>query len=290
MKGIILAGGTGSRLWPATKSVSKQLLPVYDKPMIYYPLATLMLAGIREILIITSNHDSESFKALLGNGENLGIKLSYVVQFKPNGLAEALILGSEFLGDDSCVMILGDNIFFGSGLGGSLKNTFPHKGCHIFCYEVPNPSDYGVLELNTNSEIVSIEEKPKSPKTNLAITGLYFFDQRGQEFAKAVEKSDRGELEIISVIEQYKEINELTFTKLTRGTAWLDTGNPGSLHDAATFVRVMEERTGLKIACLEEIAFNNEWLSKDQIQELISNQPKNDYWNYVSKVIQRSQD
>jgi glucose-1-phosphate thymidylyltransferase len=285
MKGIVLAGGTGSRLWPITKSVSKQLLPVYDKPMIFYPLSTLMLAGVREILLITTHQDLDSFTSLLGDGSSLGISLSYVIQDKPNGLAEALLLGEEFLGEDSCLLILGDNIFFGGGLGENLQKTLPKHGCHIFCYEVPNPSDYGVLELNNFGEVVSIEEKPVKPKTNLAITGLYFFDKRGSGLAKKVMPSKRGELEIISVIDNYREMGDLSYTKLTRGTAWLDTGNANSLHDASTFVKVIEERTGLKIACLEEIAFKKGWITRDHLIDLLSIQPKNPYWRYVSEIV-----
>lgn len=287
MKGIVLAGGTGSRLWPITKSVSKQLLPIYDKPMIYYPLSTLMLAGVREILLITTGKDLDSFKSLLGDGSKLGISLSYIIQDEPNGLAEALLLGERFLGEDSCLLILGDNIFFGGGLGENLQNTLPKHGCHIFCYEVPNPNEYGVLELNKLGEVVSIEEKPTNPKTNLAITGLYFFDKRGSNLAKKVIPSKRGELEIISVIENYRELGDLTFTKLTRGTAWLDTGNANSLHDASAFVKVIEERTGLKIACLEEIAFNKGWITRDQLISLMSIQPKNSYWRYVSELVMK---
>jgi glucose-1-phosphate thymidylyltransferase len=286
MRGIVLAGGTGSRLWPITKSVSKQLLPVYDKPMIYYPISTLMLAGIREILIICTPNDLEAFKTLLGDGSNLGLRFSYKVQEHPNGLAEALILGEEFLQGESCVLILGDNIFYGSGLGTDLATSFPERGCHIFTYEVQNPSQYGVLELDRSNQIVSIKEKPVKPASNLAITGLYYFDPSGVEIAKNVKPSPRGELEIISVIEEFQARNQLSFTKLNRGTAWLDTGNPNSLHDAATFIRVIEERTGLKIACLEEISFNQGWLDKDRLTDILEKNPKNDYWNYVARVIQ----
>jgi glucose-1-phosphate thymidylyltransferase len=286
MKGIVLAGGTGSRLWPITRGVSKQLLPVYDKPMIYYPISTLMLAGIKEILIICTRGDLESFKLLLGDGSNFGLRFSYKVQENPNGLAEALILGEDFLQGESCVLVLGDNIFYGSGLGSGLSISFPEQGCHIFTYEVENPSQYGVLELDSSEQIVSIKEKPLKPASNLAITGLYFFDASGVEIAKNVRPSPRGELEIISVIEEYQRRKKLSFTKLSRGTAWLDTGNPNSLHDAATFIRVIEERTGLKIACLEEISFHQGWLDKNTLSKIVDRNPKNDYWSYVAEIIQ----
>jgi glucose-1-phosphate thymidylyltransferase len=286
MRGIVLAGGTGSRLWPITKGVSKQLLPVYDKPMIYYPISTLMLAGIREILIICTRNDLEAFKILLGDGSNLGLSFSYKVQEHPNGLAEALILGEEFLQGESCVLILGDNIFYGTGLGSDLATSFPENGCHIFTYVVQNPSQYGVLELDDSGQIVSVKEKPLKPASNLAVTGLYFFDASGIEIAKNVKPSPRGELEIISVIEEYQRRSQLSFTKLSRGTAWLDTGNPNSLHDAATFIRVIEERTGLKIACLEEVSFNQGWLEKKTLLAIVEKNPKNDYWNYVARIIE----
>jgi glucose-1-phosphate thymidylyltransferase len=286
MRGIVLAGGTGSRLWPITKGVSKQLLPVYDKPMIYYPISTLMLAGIKEILIICTRNDLEAFKMLLGDGSNLGLSFSFKIQENPNGLAEALILGEKFLQGESCVLILGDNIFYGSGLGSDLATSLPDNGCHIFTYEVQNPSQYGVLELDDSGQIVSIKEKPLKPASNLAVTGLYFFDANGVEIAKNVKPSPRGELEIISVIEEYQRRSQLSFTKLSRGTAWLDTGNPNSLHDAATFIRVIEERTGLKIACLEEVSFNQGWLEKKTLLDMVEKNPKNDYWSYVARIIE----
>lgn len=285
MKGIVLAGGTGSRLWPITRSVSKQLLPIYDKPMIYYPISTLMLAGIDEILIITTKNDLNSFQNLLGDGSQFGINLTYQIQPKPNGLAEALILGEEFLSGDSCLLILGDNIFYGSGLGSNLEFSIPKNGCHIFCYEVNNPSDYGVIDINSKGEITSIVEKPIEPNSRMAVTGLYYFDSRGVDFAKQVMPSARGELEIISVIEKYLSLGKLSFTTLSRGTAWLDTGNPDSLHDAATFVKVIEERTGLKIACLEEIAYTQGWLTKENLVQILAGKPNNSYWNYVTKLI-----
>ena len=285
MKGIVLAGGTGSRLWPITKSVSKQLLPVYDKPMIYYPISTLMLAGVREILIITTPDDQPAFKNLLGDGSNFGITFTYAVQPKPEGLAQALIIGEEFLAGDSCLMILGDNIFHGAGLGHELARSLPTSGAHIFTYEVSNPSDYGVLELDKDQRHISIIEKPKQYVSNLAVTGLYFFDHQASTAAKTIEPSPRGELEITSLIEHYLRNQELTFTALTRGTAWLDTGNPNSLNDAAAYIRIIEERTGLKIACLEEIAWKEKWISKEFIRESISKYGNNSYGNYLLKLL-----
>lgn len=265
MKGIVLAGGTGSRLWPITRSVSKQLLPVYDKPMIHYPISTLMLAGIREILIITTTQDQESFKELLGSGHELGIRFQYATQSSPKGLAEALLIGSEFLGGDSCMLILGDNIFHGGGFGQDLLKFSDISGAAIFLYKVANPSEYGVVELDPSGKIVSITEKPKESKSNFAITGLYIFDSNASTIAQNVKPSARGELEITSVLENYLESGDLNYSIMSRGTAWLDTGNFNSLHDASTFIRVLEERTGLKVACLEEIAWRNNWLSTDEL-------------------------
>jgi glucose-1-phosphate thymidylyltransferase len=283
MKGIVLAGGTGSRLWPVTKAVSKQLLPVYDKPMIYYPIATLMMAGIREILIITSPNDYELFKSVLGDGDKFGVKFTYTAQPKPEGLAQALIIGEEFLSGDSCLMILGDNIFHGAGLGHELVKTLPNVGAHIFTYEVSDPSQYGVLTLDSSGKAESIEEKPERTNSKLAITGLYFFDGSVSEIAKNVSPSKRGELEITSVLQQYLDLKLLTFTQLSRGVAWLDTGSPTSMHDASTYVRVIEERTGLKIACLEEIALQNQWITVDKL-EIIT---KNSYNLYLAKISKR---
>jgi glucose-1-phosphate thymidylyltransferase len=283
MKGIVLAGGTGSRLWPVTKAVSKQLLPVYDKPMIYYPIATLMMAGIREILIITSPNDYELFKSVLGDGDKFGVKFTYTAQPKPEGLAQALIIGEEFLSGDSCLMILGDNIFHGAGLGHELVKTLPNVGAHIFTYEVSDPSQYGVLTLDSSGKAESIEEKPERTNSKLAITGLYFFDGSVSEIAKNVSPSKRGELEITSVLQQYLDLKLLTFTQLSRGVAWLDTGSPTSMHDASTYVRVIEERTGLKIACLEEIALQNQWITVDKL-EIIT---KNSYNLYLEKISKR---
>ena len=284
MKGIILAGGTGSRLWPITKVVSKQLLPVYDKPMIYYPISTLMLAGVKEILIITTPDDSSAFKSLLGDGTDLGIKFTYAVQPKPEGLAQAFLIGREFLNGESVLMILGDNIFHGEGLGTDLQNKIPDQGAHIFTYEVSNPSDYGVLNLDSEGRAVSVVEKPKTSESNLAITGLYFFDGRVSELAKSVEPSKRGELEIISLIEIYLAKGELTFSKLSRGTAWLDTGKPNSLNDASIYIRVLEERTGLKVACLEEIAWRKGWINQSELHALAEKYGQSEYGKYLKSL------
>ena len=260
MKGIILAGGTGSRLWPITKSISKQLLPVYDTPMLYYPLSTLMFAGIREILIITTESDQASFIKLLGDGSEFGIELRYKVQEKPKGLAEALIIGEDFLAGDPCVLILGDNIFYGVGLGNELQNAIPNSGAHIFTYVVSNPSQYGILTTNDQGIPVGIAEKPAESISNHAVTGLYFFDGKAPNIAKSVTASERGELEITSVIDYYLQRGELTVTHLSRGTAWLDTGTFTSLHDAGTFIRILEERQGMRIGDPHEIASKNSWI------------------------------
>ena len=268
MKGIVLAGGTGSRLWPITHIVSKQLLPIYNKPMIYYPISTLMLAGVREILIITTPQDQSNFIELLGDGSRFGVKFEYKIQANPEGIAQAFIIAEEFLDGDSCILVLGDNIFHGAGLGHQLRNTISRSGAHIFTYQVANPSEYGVLNLSTKGEPVSIEEKPKSPKSNLAVTGLYFFDNKVSEIAKRVSPSERNEIEITAVIESYLNMGELTVTHLSRGVAWLDTGTPKALHDASTYVRIIEERTGQNIACLEEIALDNGWIDHTRYNEL----------------------
>jgi glucose-1-phosphate thymidylyltransferase len=286
MKGIVLAGGTGSRLWPITRSVSKQLLPVYDKPMIYYPIATLMLAGIREILIITTPHDQVQFEELLGDGSEFGISLKYATQHEPKGLAQAFTIGEEFLSGDSCLMILGDNIFHGAGLGREIVRELPTSGAHVFTYEVSKPSDYGVLGISNDMRPISITEKPVEFISNLAVTGLYFFDGDVSEIAKNVRPSKRGELEITSVIDHYLNLELLTYTHLSRGSAWLDTGNPNSLNDAAAYVRIIEERTGLKIACLEEIAYSNNWIKVEQISKSISKYGNSDYGKYLNGLIE----
>jgi len=285
MKGIVLAGGTGSRLWPITRSVSKQLLPVYDKPMIYYPISTLMLAGIREILIITTPHDQSQFKELLGDGSDLGVSFQYATQPEPKGLAQAFTIGDSFLSGDSCLMILGDNIFHGAGLGRDIVRDLPKVGAHIFTYEVSNPYDYGILEVSMEGKPISITEKPTEFISNLAVTGVYFFDGKVSEVAKNVMPSKRGELEITSVIDHYLKSGSLTHTRLSRGSAWLDTGNPDSLSDAAAYVKIIEDRTGLKIACLEEIAFNQGWMTQDQISSRITQYKMNSYAKYLQRLI-----
>lgn len=285
MKGIVLAGGTGSRLWPITQSVSKQLLPIYDKPMIYYPISTLMLAGIRELLIITTPRDREAFRELLGSGESLGMTFKYATQPEPKGLAQAFIIGENFLDGDSCMMVLGDNIFHGNGLGQDLSTSIPISGAHIFTYEVSNPSDYGVLEIDQNGTPLSITEKPKTFTSNLAVTGLYKFDSRVTEIARGVKLSNRGEYEITSVLENYLKENTLTYTPLSRGSAWLDTGNPNSLNDAANFIRIIEERTGLKIGCLEEVALRNSWIDLQDLKLIADRLGDNSYSRYLRTLI-----
>jgi glucose-1-phosphate thymidylyltransferase len=284
MKGIVLAGGTGSRLWPITRSISKQLLPVYDKPMIYYPISTLMLAGIREILIITTPHDQSQFKELLGDGSELGVSFKYSTQPEPRGLAQAFTIGEEFLSGESCLMILGDNIFHGAGLGRDLVRELPSTGAHIFTYEVSNPSDYGILKVDSEGNPISITEKPKEYISNLAVTGLYFFDGKVSDIAKNVPPSARGEMEITSVIDHYLQSGCLSFTQLSRGAAWLDTGNPDSLNDAAAYVRIIEDRTGLKIACLEEISFSQGWMTESQLELRIRQYKLNSYAKYLQRL------
>jgi len=281
MKGIILAGGTGSRLFPSTIALSKQLIPVYDKPMVYYPLSTLMLAGVQDILVITTPSDQSAFKKLLGDGTNFGISISYEIQEEPKGLAQALIIGEKFLKGEASLLILGDNIFYGVGLGQELNRNFPEIGGQIFTYEVSNPRDYGIVELDGHGVPLSIQEKPEFPKSNLAVTGLYYFDSSASEVAKKLKPSSRGELEITSLIDWYLKRGELRVTKLSRGTAWLDTGNQNSMHDASTFVRIIEERTGLKIGCPEEIAFRNGWISRDFLTERANFLSSSGYGKYL---------
>ena len=284
MKGIILAGGSGTRLYPVTQVVSKQLLPVYDKPMIYYPLSVLMLAGIREILFITTLHDKASFVKLLGDGSDLGCTFSYEVQENPNGLAEAFIIGEKFIGNDSVALILGDNILYGSGLGTLLRNKILDNKPTIFALEVQDPQRYGVVEFNSNGEVISIEEKPSKPKSNFAIPGLYFYPNSVINIAKKVKPSSRGEIEITSINNHYLETKELQVVQFPRGTTWLDTGTPDSLADANEFVKVIERRTSKKIACIEEIAFLREFINKEQLLKSIEKYGKSQYSQYLSNI------
>ena len=285
MKGIILAGGTGSRLWPSTISVSKQLIPIYDKPLIYYPLSTLMLAGIREILIITTPADQITFQKLLGDGDSLGISLSYEVQEKPDGLAQAFIIGEEFIGSDSVALILGDNIFHGRGLGRDLANVTNPEGALIFGYEVADPQRYGVAEVDTLNNVISLEEKPVKPKSSLAIPGLYFFDNSVCRKAKSVQKSPRGELEITSVLEAFRAEGRLKLNILPRGTAWMDCGTVESLNDASNYMRVIEERQGFKVGSIEEVAWRNNWISNSDLKQLASAYGKNEYGQYLQRLV-----
>lgn len=285
MKGIILAGGSGTRLYPLTKSVSKQLIPVYDKPMIYYPLTTLMSAGVREILIITTKEDQERFKALLGDGKSYGCRFEYTIQEAPNGLAEAFILGEEFIGDDSVALILGDNIFYGSGLNQNLQNSSNPEGGVIFAYHVQDPERYGVVEFDEKNNAISIEEKPKYPKSNFAVPGIYFYDNRVIDIAKSITPSHRGELEITDINKTYLEQGNLKVQILDKGTAWLDTGTFNSLMQASQFVQVIEERQGLKIGCIEETAYKMGYITKTQLLDLAKPLLKSGYGKYLQQIV-----
>ena len=285
-KGIILAGGSGTRLYPITKGVSKQLLPIYDKPMIYYPLSVLMLAGIQDILIITTPEDKESFERLLGDGTQFGIRLQYAIQPSPDGLAQAFIIGEEFIGDSNVCLVLGDNIFYGQGFTPMLKQAVARaKGATVFGYQVKDPERFGVVEFDEQKRAISLEEKPTHPKSHFAVTGLYFYDNEVIQIAKQVKPSERGELEITTVNQMYLERGDLNVELLGRGFAWLDTGTHESLLEAAQFVETLEKRQGYKVACLEEIAFNQGWLSQEQILEIGQSMSKTDYGQYLISLV-----
>jgi glucose-1-phosphate thymidylyltransferase len=285
MKGIILAGGSGTRLHPLTLAVSKQLMPVYDKPMIYYPLSTLMQAGINEILIISTPHDLPHFEKLLGNGQRLGCKFSYAAQEVPNGLAQAFVIGADFIGSDDVALILGDNIFYGDGMDRLMQESTQPNGGVVFAYPVADPERYGVVEFDANNKAISIEEKPKQPKSNYAVPGLYFYDNSVVQIAKNIQPSARGEYEITDVNKTYLEQGKLKVAVLSRGTAWLDTGTFNSLMQAGQFVQVIEERQGLKIGCVEEIAYRMGFITKDQLKEIAEPLTKSGYGQYLLRII-----
>ncbi len=293
MKGIVLAGGSGTRLYPLTRGTSKQMLPIYDKPMVYYPISTLMLAGIQDILIITTPEDQAGFMRLLGDGSDYGINLEYAVQPTPDGLAQAFIIGEDFIGEDSVCLVLGDNIFYGQSFSKTLKNAAERThGATVFGYKVKDPERFGVVEFDEDNKAISIEEKPSDPKSDYAVTGLYFYDNRVVEWAKKVEPSARGELEITSLNQQFLQDGSLNVELLGRGFAWLDTGTHESLHEASSFVQTIENVQGLKVACLEEIAWRNGWLSDEKMIEIAKPMMKNDYGQYLFRLVkeQRKRD
>jgi len=287
VRGIILAGGSGTRLWPITKGISKQLMPIYDKPMVYYPLSTLMMAGVREVLVITTPEYNEQFRALLGDGSSLGMRIEYAVQPSPDGLAQAFIIGEEFIGDEPVALVLGDNIFHGTGLGSSLRQHVDITGGVIFAYQVADPSAYGVVEFDDDMRAISIEEKPSRPKSHYAVPGLYFYDNSVVEIAKTIEPSARGELEISTVNERYLERGDLSVQVLDRGVAWLDTGTFESMMQASEYVRVIEDRQGFKIGCVEEIAWRAGWIDDDQLRALAQPLIKSGYGSYLLRLLER---
>lgn len=287
MKGIILAGGSGTRLYPITKGISKQLMPIYDKPMIYYPLSTLMMAGIKDILIITTPHERDQFERLLGDGSDIGISLQYTVQPKPEGLAQAFIIGEEFIGDDKVALVLGDNIFYGHGFGESLKSCTDPDGGTVFAYQVSDPERYGVVEFDNQYNAVSIEEKPKNPKSHYAVVGLYFYDNDVVDIAKNVKPSDRSELEITAVNEEYLRRGKLGVQIMDRGSAWLDTGTHESMMQASQFVQVIEERQGLKVGCIEEIAYQQGFIDDTQLRTLANGLLKSGYGKYLNGLLEK---